>query len=111
MLHPTPEMLAAAYELLRATPPLRGWRLPPADEVEFRVTRTRHQGAFNPPATISISAKRVATLDRLIVVMAHEMVHLHEHVTGCPGDAEHGHVFRRMAAQVCRYHLFDPKEF
>ena len=41
----TPEILEGAYEFLRATPPFRGWRLPHADEVEFVVSRHRHNNA------------------------------------------------------------------
>src|SRR5690349_18038866 len=35
----TPDIIEGAYEFLRMTPPFRGWRLPPADEVEFVVSR------------------------------------------------------------------------
>lgn len=107
----TPHMLEAAYELLRTTPPFRGWKLPPADDVEFRVKAIPHQGEFFPPARIVISAQRVGTLDRLAVVMAHEMVHFRLQLVGSTDKEDHGPDFQRCAARVCRHHLFDPKEF
>jgi hypothetical protein len=44
--------------------------------------------------------------------MAHEMVHLHESQVGTGANGTlHGASFYRVAAQVCRFHGFDPKLF
>jgi hypothetical protein len=37
----TPDILAAAYDFLRATEPFAGWRLPDSDIVGFHILRTR----------------------------------------------------------------------
>lgn len=114
-MHLTPATLEAAYELLRATPPFKGWRMPEADEVEFVVSRTAALGSAGRTAGgqryIAISGARHAHLATLLPTMAHEMVHLHDQSTGGRDDVEHGATFRRLAAQVCRHHGFDPKWF
>jgi len=38
MLPLTPQMCAAVYDCLREFPPFSRWKLPPADEIEFRCT-------------------------------------------------------------------------
>jgi hypothetical protein len=43
--------------------------------------------------------------------MAHEMIHLHQRVTGMENSAQHNAAFRKLAAHVCRLHGFDPKAF
>lgn len=104
-----PDMLEATYELLRTTPPFRGWKLPAPDEIEFRIARFIHQGEFISPNILCVSARRVSTLYRLAVVTAHEMCHLRQHHMGTA--VNHGAGFERLRDQVCRHHLFDPKEF
>lgn len=113
-LHLTPDILRAAYEYLRATPPFRRWKLPPADEVEFHVTRHLDRtgdcetaGGHEP--VIRISAALIGWTGSLMTTMAHEMVHVHLDRNGV--RAHHGADFRRCAAQVCRHHGFDPKMF
>lgn len=114
MLHLTPEMVEAAYELLRATRPFRRWRLPPADEVEFHIRHFAHHadcakhvsGRF----TIRVSSRLHGRLDHLVETVAHEMVHIQQdHVA--PREGSHGRAFHRLAAQVCRHHGFDPQRF
>jgi hypothetical protein len=112
MLHLTPEMLEASYELLRTTPPFRRWKLPEADDVIFRVIRSEEvRGTFElvkGRMVISISAKCVGNLHSLNATMAHEMVHLYEDtVHNARNDVMHSATFKRLAKQVCRHHGFD----
>lgn len=43
--------------------------------------------------------------------MAHEMIHLHQHLRKTETRAQHNAEFKRLAAQVCAQHIFDPKSF
>jgi len=110
-IHLTPDILEQAYELLRATPPFRGWKLPPADDLTFHVIATNSPAAdhycIEGVHTIRISHKRHKTLRTLIETMAHEMVHMREAQMKTRADVEHGKVFHRLADQVCRAHGFD----
>jgi hypothetical protein len=117
MLHLTPAMLEAAYELLRATSPFRRWKLPEPDDVEFRVTREKNLcGTCHRNEKlvwcIAISTDRVGRLDNLIRVLAHELIHIREE-DYYPNrqDVQHSAVFVQLAAQVCRHHGFDEKLF
>lgn len=115
--HVTPANLVSAYELLRTTPPFRGWRLPHPDDVAFKVCRRTDIGARivlipDKPPSIEVSSKAASTLPVLLRYMAHEMVHLHEHISGdMRGDCMHGQGYRRRATRVCAVHCFDPMEF
>lgn len=114
-LHLTPEMVEATYELLRATRPFRGWKLPEADDVVFHIINSdSFSGDYLPTKNghrIRVNAKWCGTLEKLTRIMAHEMVHLHLAIA-CPTDvAHHGHRFNKAAAIVCRHHNFDPKGF
>lgn len=113
-LHLTPEMLEAAYELLRATPPFRGWRLPAGDDVEFHVTRhvDIHGDCVDAghAHVIRISERKHSTIQALLVTMAHEMCHMRQDIKA-PHEGEHGKIFKQLAQRVCRYHGFDLKAF
>lgn len=115
MLHLTPEALECAYELLRVTRPFSGWRLPPADEVEFHIQRTRKQFAdceiVNGTPIIRVSAAKHAQLGTLLATMAHEMVHLHEFYTLPAKEVRHGATFNKHADRICRLHGFDRGSF
>lgn len=114
-MHITPEIVEATYELLRLTPPFRGWRLPQADEVGFHVLRTKSicgdHYYYDGRHHIRISYKRHSTLRSLTETIAHEMVHMREHELGVRNDIAHGTVFHRLADQVCRHHSFDRGAF
>ncbi len=98
-------IVESAYELLRTTPPFRGWQLPESDDVKFvvvplRCTMARH--SFNGTThTISVCLRHTH-LNTLLMTLAHEMVHMVDQ-----GPAEHGAAFRRLAKQVCRQHGWD----
>jgi hypothetical protein len=113
----TPEVVAAAYEFLRASAPFRGWKLPEADEVEFHVIGARdRRGHYcaGEGAThrIAVSAANVGHCETLMRTIAHEMIHLvqREHRCETP-NAEHNGEFWRMARLVCLHHGFDPRAF
>lgn len=116
MLHPTPDMLEAIYELLRMTPPFRGWKLPHADDVEFHVRKMKGQTQADccwngNRHVIRIASNKHATLAATIATMAHEMVHLHLD-RAYPNDrAHHGRRFNRLADLVCKRHTFDRGQF
>ena len=108
-----PEMLAAAYEYLRTTEPFKGWNLPHADEIGFHVVKTPSMAADfcveNDMPLIRVSLVKNGHTNTLISTMAHEMIHLRQHLTK---DREHhGQRFKKMAARVCKAHGFDPTTF
>lgn len=112
-LHLTPDILRAQYELLRVTPPFRGWKMPQGDTVEFHVTN--HQDRFgdcywkdSKQQVIRISNRKVHTLFTLNRVMAHEMAHVEGQRRG---DIGHGKIWQRLADRICHYHSFDRGEF
>lgn len=118
MLHLTPDMLEAAYELLRTTPPFKGWRLPPSDDIIFCVvTMRKHQDQADWTHTgtrhvIRINARKHATLASLIMTMAHEMCHVREYELGFRrADVMHGALYWRLANSVCKHHGFDKGQF
>ncbi len=114
----TPEILEAAYEFLRNTPPFKGWKLPVGDEVEFTVTllrdregdHTTYRGTSDH--VIRVSSNKIGHTASLVVVMAHEMIHAKQAVAKTfTANAEHNAEFRRLAKSVCKLHGFDPKTF
>jgi len=115
----TPENLATAYDYLRSTQPFSRWNLPDSEDVVFRVGRApRSFGWYQWDGgrhTITASEKAIGHTSTLMLIMAHEMVHLHLEATGMEsrtGDTSiHNAAFRKCAAQVCRFHGFDPKAF
>ena len=110
----TPDILEAAYEFLRTTPPFKAWKLPHADAVAFHVTRSADcYGEFESgdPPSIHISDRIVGHTQTLLVTLAHEMIHLHHFRNGGRSDIEHGGSFRKDAARVCRTHGWDIKAF
>jgi hypothetical protein len=119
VLHLTPELLEATYELLRLTPPFKGWKLPHSDDLAFRVSKgVDNCGIFacwngrRKFPHIAISATHTKTLCQLTETMAHEMVHLQEFRLGKgKWNSNHGRVFKRLAKQVCRHHELKVESF
>jgi hypothetical protein len=109
----TPDLLRASYNFLRETPPFKRWGLPCGEAMLFQVTRSRKtQGDYklrDGVHTIRVSCMKVGHTTSLITLMAHEMVHVACDLEGV--RSEHGALFRKRAATVCRYHGFDPVEF
>ena len=115
-LHLTPTMLRAAYSLIASSVPftIRSWRVPPADEVEFHVTRNPNvEGTYeckNGTHSLEISDRCIGTSAHLLEVIAHEMIHLAQQVhKQTTPNTEHNSDFRRRWADVAAIHGFDPK--
>lgn len=112
-MHIAPEMLEAAYSYLLTTPPFRRWKLPPADEVEFRVVRHPDRRGWhkvdNGRHIICLSDRCIGRTDSLMATMAHEIIHMHGDRKGI--RSAHGAWFKRQAAMACRQHGFDPLLF
>lgn len=109
----TPDLIRAAYDLLGETEPFKKWNLPDSDEIRFRVYRSGDYGLFQtdgPDMTMSVSEKMVGNMTTLIATVAHEKIHVYQHIAGMPMD--HGVGFKKLAALVCKHHRdFDPKNF
>lgn len=113
----TANMLAAAYDLLRHTPPFDKWNLPEPEDVHFAVIHGRkvsgdclHQtdGSFR----IRISETHHGRLSALLATMGHEMIHLHLDHSGAKDSSEHGIAFKHLAAQVVHHNRdFDVETF
>lgn len=114
-MHMTPAMLEASYELLRTTPPFRGWRLPPGDEVEFHTINSGKFAADYRPLggghIIRINTQWHASIHSLTKTMAHEMTHMHHALRHPKDTAHHGKRFWAFAKTVCRHHGWSVKEF
>ena len=110
----TPEVLQAGYDLLNLTRPFNRWNLP-SDTVIFKVAKSRREhGWFTVDAKdrllIVASSALTGHLITLLGTLGHEMIHLHQHLTGMP--INHGPAFKKLAQEVCKYHRdFDPKAF
>lgn len=113
------DILAAAYDYLRTTPPFVRWNLPESEDVKFRVSRRatefgRYQ-KVNGKHTIAMSASSIGQTETLMRYLAHECVHLHLEATGMEakngGMNTHNAAFRKFASEVCRVHGFDLKAF
>lgn len=114
----TPEMLAAAYDFLRTTPPFRGWRLPHSDAIELSVgcqrDREAHYSRYlrTSDHIIVVSSTRVGHTNTLLAAIAHEMIHLHQATTKHEtSGVMHNADFRKHARTVCRWHGWDAKSF
>jgi len=114
----TEKRLAAVYECLRAFAPFCGWKLPPADKVQFIVAKTRNyvaahcKYAYTDHHIIEVSEKMVGHFDGLAVAMAHEMIHMHQKIrrTTTP-NTEHNAEWHKMAKRICRRFGWDEKAF
>lgn len=114
----TPHVLAAGYDYLRATQPFKAWRLPPADEVEFGVTRHRDREGdhstyrwHTDEHIIRVSAYYVKNTESLLICLAHEMIHAHMKIKKIGQRNDHGTRFKRLAKRVCSIHGWDTEKF
>lgn len=110
----TADLLAAAYTFLRSSEPFKAWKMPPAHVVRFKVVRdpTIHAdfGLEKGKPVIRVSVSGAGTTVTLLSVMAHEMIHYRQLLTG-KADT-HGASFQAMKKRVCAVHgCFDPKTF
>ncbi len=111
-------MVEAQYELLKLTPPFTRWKLPPADDVIFKITNAKDREAHFVIRTdgtdpeIAVSNHHINTLDQLAQALAHEMVHLYMDLNKINGGPTgHGFRFQRLARSVCRHHCWDITRF
>lgn len=115
--HLTPGMIAGAYEYMRAS--TRLFRsLPHCDEIGFKVLTTPRvhghcRGGINGgQSEIAISVSKTGTTLSLLETLAHEMLHLLQHIRKTEtGNTEHNAEFRRLGLKISAYHGFDPKRF
>lgn len=108
-LHPS--HLAIMYECLRKLPPFKEWKLPDADEIEFRTPAIIDFGEFRAPNVITVSSARHANFDTIMQTLAHEMLHLHQHLTGTENRYQHNAEFKRLAKRVTKNFGWDSKAF
>jgi hypothetical protein len=110
----TPATLAACYEFLRTTPPFHRWRLPPSEQIAFRIgreTRVRGWHQFGGTHRLSVSEATIVHNASLVAAMAHEMIHVYQAANRLETRGQHNADFRRRARAVCRQHGFDPGLF
>ncbi len=111
------EMLAAAYDYLRTTPPFAKWNLPEGEDVMFAVVRDPAVRGWyrldeKSRHSIGISTRCIGRTDSLLVTMAHEMVHLFQRDARIESPrAEHNAAFNKLAERVCKRHGWDPLLF
>ena len=106
-------VLAAGYDFLRATPPFRGWKLPPAYEIGFAVVASCRVFADltmqDGMPIIRVSEATNGHTVTLLATLAHELCHLRQFRFGDSGN--HNALFHRLARSVCRAHGFDLRSF
>jgi len=113
MVPVTPATLKATYEWLLAFPPFSRWKLPPARKITFYVTDFVSEWAqFDcDKMTLRVSTAGVGSYDMLIKVMAHEMIHVREHVSGKWAHKHDSAFFKQARAMVCKHFGFDSLTF
>lgn len=117
----TPELCRMCYRMLCETAPFNTWNMPDSGDVIFSVTKSRTcSGEYkewknsDTMHEIMMSARSIGTLNNLIWVMAHEMIHLHQADTKPRTDSpgvQHNRAFRRLSDVVCNHHHFDRHMF
>ena len=101
----TTDTLRHCYEFLDSTPPFNKWNLPDSPDVKFKVIRDPALRGWyrkeNGKHTIGVSSSCVGHTLSLMIVMAHEMIHVFEEHSNACGAGEHSAAF----------HRYDPKLF
>lgn len=106
-----PEHLAAMYDCLRILPPFSEWKLPESDAVEFRTPAINDFGEFREPNIITVSSARHAHFDTIMQTLAHEMIHLQQHITKTENKYQHNADFKRKAKRVASNFGWDFRAF
>jgi len=110
-----PDLLAAGYEYLRQSTPFRGWGLPEADDIGFGVVKDTTMFAdfmvVDGIPMIRVSERMHGHTTTLLQTIAHEIIHLHQHLKKLDTGGEHNADFWRRAKRVCAAHGFDPLNF
>lgn len=114
MIGLTPQVLRAAYSLLVSTRPFNRWKMPDASKIKFEVRPLKKVFADHlferDRHIIRVSAQNITQLSTLLIVLAHEMVHIRVSALN-PKAGGHGALWNRLADQVCRWHGFDRGAF
>lgn len=104
----TPTTLESGYEFLKTLKPFQSWKLPDSDSVEFHVIKAKGvMGEFLAPNSIRVSAHSCRSIETTLMTLAHEMIHLYQHIKGTETRGEHNAEFHRIADRVCKIHLWD----
>lgn len=115
VIHITPDLMAAAYELLRLSAPFRSWKLPHPDEVKFGVIAHKDRYGdhrhWRNVHEIRMSVHKIGSLLTLLKTMGHEMIHQKQVIDGTATRAEHNEAFESLAKLVCKRHCWDYMEF
>lgn len=109
----TVEMVEHIYSYLSCCPPFDKFSMPPAEDVKFKIIKTRRlfarYYAVGDKHHIEVSCKLVGSHMVLLTSVAHELIHLHlNEVDACD---EHGPNFQMIADEVCAIHGFDRLTF
>jgi hypothetical protein len=107
------ESCRVLYEALIQMPPMKAWKMPPSDMVQFQVIRDpKCYGEYEGgPHIIRLSSVKIGHLDTAIKTMAHEMVHLKRFADKDKNWDRHDARFKELADQICKEFGFDAKEF
>lgn len=101
----TASKLRLLYIALCQFPPFQGRKMPPPEEIDFRLSRsTRMFGSYDTGCDgheITISTAMCKTLPCVIETLLHEMVHLSLEKAGASNHSDHDAEFNRLAATVC----------
>lgn len=113
-----PSHLVAAYDFLRALPPMSGWKLPDSDQIVFTVNKhptclATYQFGPGVRHEITCSMHNVGHTDTLLKAIAHEQIHLFQLLRGTEGrrNVQHNREFNELSKRVCRIHGWDEKLF
>lgn len=109
-----PDLIAAGYDFLRQSTPFKGWRLPEADEIGFGIVEDPTVFAdfclMNGEPLIRVSGMNGHT-NTLLATIAHEMIHLYQHLNKLDKGDDHNADFWKRAKRVCNVHGWDYKTF
>ncbi len=112
----TPAVLKAAYVFLKHFEPFQD--LPGSSEIQFKVIRCDddrgyfHQGGGSKDYLIAVSARCTSHMDSLVKVMAHEMMHLKQHIDGTETKGViHNKEFTLLGQTLCTEMGWDPGMF
>lgn len=110
-----PEHLRATYDYLRAFKPFCRWKLPPGEEVAFRVTADQNLPGFYQLVAkqhwIGVSTRWAGAHTTVQKLIAHEMIHLKQELDGLVTSSMHNADFRRRSQIVCREWGWDAQDF
>lgn len=114
----TRQRIRATYTMLREFAPFSRWGLPPATEVRFELMQGSDFGQYNEDAkgrhVIAVNPGNVHGVRSLVLVVAHEMTHMRQHLMGkrpVTKDDQHNATFNRLGLMVCRSLFIDPADF